>query len=394
MTDSTPDIISAGHLCLDMFPRFTDRETQKPADIFRPGALVKTGDMTFATGGSVSNTGMAMKMFGCNVGYVAKVGDDAIGSIIIEILKQRGNPEGIRIAKGEPSSYTVVLAPAGVDRIFLHCPGTNDTFVSNDIDFSLVSNASLFHFGYPSLMDAIHANQGHELALIMSRAKETDATTSLDMSLPDPNSPAGRADWPAIYANSLKYVDIFVPSIEEAFFTLFRDRYAERKAACEGSELTDHITPDEFAETASTFIDMGCAVVALKAGHNGWYLKTAGANRLAAAGRLAPADADAWADREYWCPAFKVESIASATGSGDTSIAAFLTSLHMERKPVQCLKMANCAGCMNLRAMDALSGLASWNEMEKALPDLTVRDIPALHNTDWQWNQQQAVWER
>jgi hypothetical protein len=65
----------------------------------------------------------------------------------------------------------------------------------------------------------------------------------------------------------------------------------------------------------------------------------------------------------------------------------------MSKCPVEALKMANCAGSMNLRAMDALSGLASWQEMEDALPGLAVRDVPALHDTTWKWNEESAVWE-
>ncbi len=49
------------------------------------------------------------------------IGDDRIGKIIIDILVKSGSAEGIKISPGEESSYTVVLAPPGIDRIFLHC---------------------------------------------------------------------------------------------------------------------------------------------------------------------------------------------------------------------------------------------------------------------------------
>lgn len=393
MTSKNPDVIAAGHLCLDIFPLFTNKPGQKISDLLRPGTLVKTGAMSFATGGSVSNTGIALKMFGCNVAFVAKVGDDVIGSIIINILKKQGNADGITIAKGEVSSYSVVLAPVGIDRIFLHCPGTNDTFVSGDIDFSLVEKARLFHFGYPSLMDATHANDGKELAMIFTEAKRRGATTSMDISLPDPNSPAGRANWRAVYEKTLPFVDIYLPSIEESFFTLYPAEYLQRKALHGGEELVDHITPDEFSKVATEFIDMGCAMVALKAGHNGWYFKTAPTKRFTTLGRLVPKKIDEWTDIEIWCPAFKIEAIASATGSGDTSIAAFLASLLKEKSPHGCLKMANCAGYMNLRSMDALSGLCSWDDMEKIIPELTVREIPTLQNSEWKWNGEKKIWE-
>ena len=53
-----------------------------------------------------------------------------------------------------------------------------------------------------------------EQGLTFEKAKEAGATTSLDLSLSNPESPAGKADWPAILRKTLPYVDIFVPSIE------------------------------------------------------------------------------------------------------------------------------------------------------------------------------------
>jgi len=389
-----PDIIVAGHLCLDMFPGFTNREGESVADIFRPGKLVKLDEMTFAAGGVVANTGIAMQRFGFDVGFVAKVGDDIIGQILVDIFRQYGNTEGIARAEGEASSYTVALAPRGIDRILLHFPGPNDTFASGDVDFELVRHARLFHFGYPAHMAATRAGDGKELARIFEQAAECGAVTSMDNSLPDPNSEAGRADWSAIYRNALPTVDIFAPSIEEALLTLDRDAYVRRKDQHGGAELIDILDPGEYHDVAETFLGMGCAIVGLKAGHNGWYLRTDSRKRLARIERLGSFDVSSWAERELWCPAFKVASIASAAGSGDASIAAFLGALLGGADPVHALKMANCAGYMNLRTLDAVSGLCSWEEMEKALPSLRPRDMPFLQGTDWQWNADAEIWER
>jgi len=395
MTYSGPEVIAAGHICLDLFPRFTNEPGRKLGDLLRPGTLVKMGDMTFSTGGSVFNTGMALRIFGCRVGFAAKVGDDAIGRIITDVLRRNGNADGVKVSAGEPSSYTVVLAPQGVDRVFLHCPGTNDTFVSGDIDFNLVRGARLFHFGYPTLMDALHAEDGRELEAIFSGAKRAGAATSMDISLPDPCSPAGRADWRAIYGRVLPKVDVFTPSIEEAFFTLDPAAYLERKASAAGEELIEHITPGEFRRIAGEFVKMGCAVVALKAGHNGWYLRAGDSKRLAAAGSIFSGREKEWAGRELWCPAFAVDRIVSATGAGDVSIAAFLAALLRGAGPERCLKMANCAGYMNLRAMDATGGLVSWDEMERVLPSLLERGVSALDGAGgWEWEKEERLWER
>ena len=181
------DVIVAGHLCLDMIPRFeTDRETTNIAELLQPGTLVQMGGMTFSTGGSVSNVGTAMKIFGCSVAFMAKVGGDAIGRTIIDIVRDKGSAEGISVADGEASSYTVVIAPPGIDRIFMHCPGTNDTFTAEDINMDAVGRGRLFHLGYPTLMRSLYLADGRELADILKKVKEAGVTTSLDISLPDP----------------------------------------------------------------------------------------------------------------------------------------------------------------------------------------------------------------
>jgi sugar/nucleoside kinase (ribokinase family) len=395
MAESTFDVIAAGHLCLDLYPQFaTSRQSGRIADLLQPGTLIHMGEMTLSTGGAVSNVGIAMKIFGCRVGFVARVGADELGRLTIGMLQRSGSAEGIAMARGEPSSYTVVLAPPNIDRIFLHCPGTNDTFTLQDVNPDLVRQARLFHLGYPTLMRSLFVNEGEELARILGTVRRLGSTTSLDISLPDPNSEAGRADWRAIYRRALPYTDIFAPSVEEAFFTLHPGEYLQRKQALEGQELIDHISPQEHADLAAEFLSMGCAVAAIKAGHNGWYIRTAGRERLQAAGRGAPPDAARWAERELWCPAFQVQHIASAAGAGDSSIAGFLTGLLQGKSIESCLRLANAAGCMNLRAMDTLSGLLSWEELQAALPGLTPRANAFLGTAGWGWEQELAVWER
>ena len=228
--------------------------------------------------------------------------------------------------------------------------------------------------------------------LSLKKVKETGATTSLDISLPDPDSEAGRSDWRTIYRKALPYVDIFFPSIEEAFFTLYPEEYLRRKEGCGGKELIDHIAPEEFSSAADEYLKSGCKMIALKAGHRGWYFKSAA--KLNGLGKAAPREIESWRGRELWCPAYYIENIASATGSGDSSIAAFLTALLRGHSLEESLKLANCAGFQNLKKMDALSGLTSWQEMKRAVPVLKVRDDRFLSGTSWRWNEPLSLWEK
>ena len=388
------DVVAAGHLCLDMYPRFeTDIASGRLADVLRPGTLVNMGGMAFSTGGAVSNVGIAMKIFGCRAAFVAKVGDDPIGRIIIEFMRRNGSAEGIKVSAETESSYTVILAPPKIDRIFLHCPGANDVFTAADINLAVVEKARLFHFGYPTLMRSMFADGGEELARILKMVKSTGVTTSLDTSLPDPTSPAGRADWRRIYRKALPYADIFLPSIEETFFTLHPEDYLRRKEQAGWQELIDRIAPEEYGRLADEVLELGCRVAAIKAGHRGWYVKTASRDRIAELGRAAPRDPASWAGQELWCPAFQVEKIASAAGSGDSSIAGFLTALLRGLPLEECLRLANCAGAMNLRALDTLSGLVPWEELTAAAKTLKPRDNAFLQE-GWRWEPGRQLWEK
>src|SRR5690606_5074173 len=148
--------------------------------VFRPGGLVAVDKATISNGGPVANTGIAIGKMGLKVALAARVGGDLFGQLTMDMLRDKGNVEGFHVSPEENSSYTVVLAPPGIDRIFLHFPGTNNTFCSADVDAALCRRAKIFHLGYPPLMRALYSNTGAELIKIYETAKAAGAATSLD----------------------------------------------------------------------------------------------------------------------------------------------------------------------------------------------------------------------
>ncbi|MBD3314169.1 MAG: hypothetical protein GF344_00140 [Chitinivibrionales bacterium] len=394
MAGKSIDVVVAGYLCLDIHPGFTNEPSNEIASILRPGGRHRMGAMSFAAGGTVSHTGIALKRFGLTVAFAAKVSDDPIGRTTVELLGTQGDTAGISSTKGETASYTVVLSPAGIDRILLHCPGANDTFTADDIDYSPLQNARFFHLGSPTRMNALLKKQGTELEKIFTKAKECGVVTSMDISLPDPGSPGERANWHTIYERTLPHVDIFSPSIEEAFFTLDPGEYLVRKETHGGAKIIDHVSPSEYSSIAATYIAMGCAVVVLKAGHLGCYLRTAGPERIERMGLLKADRIEEWANREIWCPAFKVDRVAGTEGVGDSAVAGFLAALVKGYSPTACLKCANCAGSMSLAGSDPTSGLSTWEEMTSAIKTMETEAVPALGNTEWWWDDEERVWTR
>lgn len=350
------DIISSGHLCLDLYPGM---ESVPLTSLSSPGKLFETGALEMSTGGSVSNTGLALHRLGANVRLLANVGDDLIGRVIVAFLKDRDShlADYITVQSGQPSSYSVLLSPENVDRIILHCTGTNDTFGPDDVDYTLLENAKIFHLGYPTLLPSLIADDGQPACELFRRAKATGVVTSLDMALPDPNKFAGQVNWPKIIDCVLPYVDVFLPSIEEIVFMLRREDYDRW-----GGDVLAHVDKAYCAALADELLGHGVAFVGLKFGEYGIYLKTAQSLDADTLSRL-PIDLNTWAGVEIWHPAFVVD-VVGTTGAGDSAYAAFLVSLLNALNPHEAIQMACAVGGFNVERADATSGVKSWQETQ------------------------------
>ena len=293
---------------------------------------------------------------------MGKIGDDSIGTMIQSILARYG-AGGLLVDPESSTSYTVVLAVPGLDRVFLHNPGANDTFTGADIPEKALEDAALFHFGYPPLMRRTWENDGEELVALFQRIRAKGIATSLDLAAVDPNAPAGSADWRKILARVLPYVDFFVPSFEELCWMLDRDRY-ERLAAG-GRDMTDSLDLQaEAMPLAEELLSLGCRVVVIKCGTSGMLLRSAGKTAVTAIGTRLELDREAWSDQTVLQPCFKADIVRSATGAGDTSIAAFLAAVMSGRQPADCLALASAEGACCVTAYDALSGLKPLDELE------------------------------
>jgi sugar/nucleoside kinase (ribokinase family) len=204
------------------------------------------------------------------------------------------------------------------------------------------------------------------LAEIFCRVKELDVTTSLDVTMPDLNSPSGQADWRAILERVMPYVDLFLPSAGEMLTMLDRDRYDDyRRRSPEDILLL--VTGGDLGRLGDMLLGMGAGVVGIKCGERGFYLRTGDEGRLREIGHARPNDPVAWANREMWQAAFRVADCAGATGAGDSAIAAFLAAYLQGCSPEQCLAYACAAGAFSVTAPAALSGLRPWDEMVAAV---------------------------
>lgn len=386
------EIVVAGHLCLDIFPAFSP-DRSDALTTFLPGKLYDVGPIRFATGGTVSNTGLACVRFGAPTRLLALIGGDLIGREILDRIKGHGGPvDRISIRPDLSTSYTVVLEPPGTDRIFFHHPGTNDHFNASCIDVPGLAGAGLFHFGYPPLMKSMFEAEGEELIRIFRQARQTGVVTSLDMALPDPASPSGQAPWDRILAGVLPFVDLFLPSIEELLYMLDRPRFLERRDRAGARNLVDVITAEDASSVAERALSLGAGAVLIKCGYRGLYLRTAGGSRLDAACHRLGMNPKSWANRELWQPCFHVPRVVGTTGAGDSAIAGFLCACGRGESAPSALRYSSAAGSFNVTQADSLSGLVSWDEMTAALKKGWVLDPLDIHTPGWRFDSSAGQW--
>jgi len=385
-----PGAVVAGHLCLDIIPDLHHLGHGQFEALFRPGRLIQVGAARFSTGGPVSNTGLALHRLGVPTRLIAKVGSDQFGQIVRDMVTRHDAclAEGITVDPAATTSYSLIISPPGMDRFFLHCPGANDTFSCADVAYDLVQQAALFHFGYPPIMRQMYADEGKQLVEVLRRAKATGATTSLDMTFPDPSSAGGKADWRAIYKAALPEVDLFLPSVEELLFTLRRSTF-ERLST--GGSLLDRVTAALLSDLSLELLDMGVKIVVLKLGHRGIYLRTCGPDRMESLGRATPPGLRRWSGREMWAPCFQVDAVGT-TGAGDATIAGFLAALLRGLAPEQAMTMAVAVGACSVEAADALSGLRTWEATAGRVAAGWPQRSLILQEPGWQWDAAAALW--
>ncbi len=346
------DVIVTGHLCLDVIPSFAHGNVT-----FKPGHLTEVGAATFATGGGVSNVGLALIRLGVSTKLVGKIGDDFFGEAILRVLESYdpNATKNLIIEKGGSSSYTLVLNPPNHDRTFLHNPGCNDSFKASDIDLNALGPAKIFYFGYPSLMKAIREDPV-AFAALYKKAKTLGFITCLDMSLPDAEGESGKVDWKHFLETVLPHVDIFIPSLEEILFMLERPFY-------DSGKWQQDMPAPYLHDVTQKFLGLGVAVAGIKLGEHGLYLRTANKERLQQSVLAENIDVDAWAERELWSPIFKVD-VKGTVGAGDSAIAGFLASVLKGLNPEDAVTMACAIGACCVEAPDASSGIRSWEKTQ------------------------------
>jgi len=380
MPNTTAKIIVAGHICLDIIPSFP---ASAAGSVIEPGLLYIMGPAVCATGGAVSNTGLALHHLGVPTSLIGKVGVDLFGGETLRVLRQidPSLAEGMIVDKDESSSYTIVISPPNVDRSFLHCTGANDTFLADDVDYDRLTGSKLLHFGYPTLMQRFYEDGGQQMSRLFEQTKKLGLLTSLDMAMPDANSPAGRVDWRGWLQHVLPSVDIYLPSIDETLFMLRRSKFDELTRAAGGADLGSVVDTPLLQELAEELLSLGAGVVVLKRGDQGLYLRSGVINCFP----------QSWQNRELQIPCFQVD-VVGTNGAGDCTIAGFLAAVVDDASPEEALVDAVAVGACSVEVADATSGIRPMSEVRNRIKAGWKRRSAGNIADEWSWNEKAGVW--
>lgn len=279
-----------------------------------PGGLQLLSSITLTTGGNVCNAGVAMAKLGMKAAAAGLVGQDVLGSAVVDRLRQSGlDTSAVYTTPDAQTSATFVAVEPGGERVFFHTAGA--TTLLNGSAFRrcipLFSRCKWVQIGYFGLAPALMP----ELPAVLRELKAAAPNTKVALDTVNPP-----AEW-ALLEPILPHLDLFAPSRTEA------------------AALTGQSDPRKMAATFRKHMPNG--LIGIKLDAEGCYLDD---------GKQATV-----------VPGYKIE-VVDTTGAGDTWFGALLTALCRNMPLEQAGRFANRAAGDCCTALGASTGVRSYEE--------------------------------
>ncbi len=134
------DVVALGELLIDFATQSTDTEGY-PTMAAHPG-------------GAPANFLAALTRFGAKTALIGKVGSDTFGKLLLSTLQKAGiETRGMVVTDNVFTTLAFVTFDENGDRefVFSRKPGADTCLSVEEIDFSLIDEAKVFHFGTLSL---------------------------------------------------------------------------------------------------------------------------------------------------------------------------------------------------------------------------------------------------
>ncbi len=285
-----------------------------------------------APGGAPANVAVGLAKLGVDTGFIGKVGADAFGDFLREVLQQNGVDTAYLIA-GETSRTTLAFVATRSDGMkditFYRHPGADIQLTPDEIDIGYIQSAELFHYGSVSLS---HSPSREATLHAIRSAKASGARLSYDPNLRlmlwDDAANAKRWIWEV-----MPYADVVKISDEEWEF----------------------VTGDaDFEQGIERILGLGVKLLVVTLGERGCYYTNGFANGFV--------------------DGFTVD-VVDTLGAGDAFVAAMLAQLRqymdltaLEQKQLDpIMRYANAAGALATQKVGVIPSLPTPSEIESFL---------------------------
>ena len=285
-----------------------------------------------APGGAPANVAVGLAKLGMDAGFIGKVGADAFGDFLREVLQENSVNTDYLIA-GETSRTTLAFVATRSDGMkditFYRHPGADIQLAPDEIDIGYIQSAELFHYGSVSLS---HSPSREATLHAIRSAKAGGARLSYDPNLRlmlwDDAANAKRWIWEV-----MPYADVVKISDEEWEF----------------------VTGDaDFEQGIKRILGLGVKLLVVTLGERGCYYTNG--------------FADGFVD------GFTV-GVVDTLGAGDAFVAAMLAQLRqymdltaLEQKQLDpIMRYANAAGALATQQVGVIPSLPTPSEIERFL---------------------------
>jgi sugar/nucleoside kinase (ribokinase family) len=305
------DVTIAGEINLDLifygFPDVMPVERELLASDFR---------LTLGSSSAILAHNLAA--LGVSVGFITRLGDDALGAIALERLAEKGVDltRVKRVSGGTSTGVTVLLNHDGKRHILTY-PGTMSEMTAADLDMAYLASGRHFHLSSLYLQKALQP----DLPRICRELKAEGLTLSLDTN-DDPDD-----KWGGALDELLGIVDIFLPNDDEA---------------CRISGKAD-------AESAIESLAMRVPLVAVKCGKRGSLVQ---------------------AGNQRWHVPAEVVTPIDTIGAGDSFNAGFLAAYLRGEAPNACAAFGNRTAALSTQRPGGTEAFRDSSLVQKLLADV------------------------
>ncbi|HEC23063.1 MAG TPA: carbohydrate kinase [Chloroflexi bacterium] len=273
------DVVTLGELLVDMFPAELGRSLVE-VSAFRP-----------KPGGAPANVAVAVARLGRQSAFIGKVGDEAFGHYLVDVLRREGvETRGVRF---DPEARTTMAFIAMPDEntaefVFYRNPGADTLLRSEELDRDLLGQARAFHFGSLSLT---HEPARSATLEAIRLAREAGALISFDVNYR-----------PALWSSPQQAVETIMETLPLADLI----KVNEVEVALLSGRDRVSMEPGSLGVAAKALIEKGPQACVVTLGPHGSFFQTAEAGEHV--------------------PGFRVETV-DAVGCGDAFVAGLLCRL-------------------------------------------------------------------